>query len=75
MCGSTTKVPALAAVQSVELFRAESLTEILSRFSTEFSTVVLKTSSASSPRAFKNALQENEPPEKGRLQANLAVES
>jgi hypothetical protein len=39
----TTKVPALAPVQSAEPFLAESLTKILSPFSTEFSTVVLKT--------------------------------
>jgi hypothetical protein len=40
-------MPALAAVQNAEPFLPESLTKIRSRFSTEFSTVVLKTSSAS----------------------------
>jgi len=39
----TTKVPALAAVQNAEPFPAEPLTKILRCFSTEFSTVVLKT--------------------------------
>jgi hypothetical protein len=41
--GCSTKVPALAEVQNAEAFPAESLTKILGRFSTEFSTLVLKT--------------------------------
>src|SRR5208283_4844963 len=40
----TTKVPALAPVQSVEASLVESLTKILCPFSTEFSTNMLKTS-------------------------------
>jgi hypothetical protein len=43
VCNSTTKVPALAPVQNAELPVIESLTRILSGFSTELSTVVLKT--------------------------------
>src|SRR5208282_552588 len=46
ICRRTTKVPALAAVQNAEPSLAESLTKIRSCFSTEFSTVVLKTFSA-----------------------------
>jgi hypothetical protein len=43
VCNSTTKVPALAPVQNAELPVIESLTTIVSCFSTELSTVVLKT--------------------------------
>jgi hypothetical protein len=42
-CNHTTKVPALAPVQRAEPSPAESLTKILPLFSTEFSTLVLKT--------------------------------
>jgi hypothetical protein len=42
-CRHSTKVPALAPVQSAEPPPAESLTKIEPSFSTVFSTVVLKT--------------------------------
>jgi hypothetical protein len=38
-----TKVPAPAPVQNAEIFMLEALAGVVSRFSTEFSTVVLKT--------------------------------
>src|SRR5258708_23684050 len=65
--GCSTKVPALAPVPSAEPSLAESLTTILSPFSTELCTVVLKTFSACA------SLQEEEPPRKGRLSANLGA--
>jgi shikimate kinase len=42
--GCATKVPAPAPVQSVEAFWDESLTRVVASFSTEFSTLMLKTS-------------------------------
>jgi hypothetical protein len=54
---STTKVPALAPVQSAEPSLAESLTKIPSCFSTEFSTVLLKTSPALQSRKKKSRPQ------------------
>jgi len=56
-------VPALAAVQNAEAFSAESVTKIDWRFSTEFSTVVLKTLLSLSLK-FALLLRE-EPPKKG----------
>jgi hypothetical protein len=68
----TTKVPALGAVQSAERSFVESLTTILPPFSTELSTVVLKTffcgTSVRKSLKKKSRLQ-------GRLQENLLARS
>src|SRR5207302_8932956 len=61
--GCSTKVPALAPVQSAEPSPAEPLTKVLSRFSTELSTVVLKTFG---PRFSKQLLKKKSRPQ-GRL--------
>src|SRR5437879_6166247 len=61
--GCSTKVPALAPVQSAEPSPAEPLTKVLSCFSTELSTVVLKTFG---PRFSKQLLKKKSRPQ-GRL--------